>query len=641
MVIKTIHVRNFRCIHDEVLACGALTALVGANGAGKSTFLLALKLFHDTNPALSEEDFCHDRVGDEIEITATYENLSFAARTKFGKYIQNDELSVTRVLRLVEGVTVSSYHGSSNRCAEFLPIRAAAATPAKAAYQALQQQTQFADLPGWKNKGEALSAMDQWEVDHPALCTPGRDDGQFFGFKGVAAGYLGQYTKFIFVPAVRDVSSDAEEGKNSLFTELIDLVIRSTEAGDAELKQLGEEMTERYRTIVEGAKGAELRRIQGELSTELSRLVPGVDVNLDWQPINDLALPAPKAIAKINEDGVASSVERKGHGLQRAFLIMMLQYLEAVRSSRRAPDQTPAAEGTVLNVVIAIEEPELYQHPDRQRHFASVLFDLAKILAPDQSSTQVLYTTHSPHFVGLDRFDSIRRAKKVCGSSAVIPTTLLSSATLASIASQLGSFSGADATTYTGPRLRARLASLMTPWMNEGFFAEVVVLVEGEQDRAALVAAASLLGHNVDSMGIAIIPCFGKSSIDRPALIFRAFGISTYIIWDSDEGNDDPHVDTNRRLLRISGKPEADYPDLVEADCACFKTKLEDVVEREIGSTVFSELVDELQSEYEMRKKDVLKNPVVMSKLLTRANDRGVSSLTLGSIVQRIIALRG
>ena len=53
----------------------------------------------------------------------------------------------------------------------------------------------------------------------------------------------------------------------------------------------------------------------------------------------------------------------------------------------------------------AIEEPELYQHPSRQRHLASVLLNLAKGAIPGVAeNTQVIYATHSPLFVGLDRF---------------------------------------------------------------------------------------------------------------------------------------------------------------------------------------------------------------------------------------------
>ena len=59
--------------------------------------------------------------------------------------------------------------------------------------------------------------------------------------------------------------------------------------------------------------------------------------------------------------------------------------------------------------MLTIEEPELYQHPSRQRHFAEVLIKAATSMEPMfGGSTQVIYTTHSPLFVGLDRFNYIR-----------------------------------------------------------------------------------------------------------------------------------------------------------------------------------------------------------------------------------------
>jgi predicted ATP-dependent endonuclease of OLD family len=44
MIIKSLRVKRFRCLDDEPLPSDKSTALVGANGAGKSSFLRALVL---------------------------------------------------------------------------------------------------------------------------------------------------------------------------------------------------------------------------------------------------------------------------------------------------------------------------------------------------------------------------------------------------------------------------------------------------------------------------------------------------------------------------------------------------------------------------------------------------------------------
>jgi putative ATP-dependent endonuclease of OLD family len=47
-----VKAENFRSILDETIACDSLTALVGANGSGKSAFLRAIDLFYSTTPKL-------------------------------------------------------------------------------------------------------------------------------------------------------------------------------------------------------------------------------------------------------------------------------------------------------------------------------------------------------------------------------------------------------------------------------------------------------------------------------------------------------------------------------------------------------------------------------------------------------------
>ena len=57
MIIKSVYVENFRCIRSETLSCEPLTVLVGANGAGKSSFLRALDLFYTASAKYTEQDF--------------------------------------------------------------------------------------------------------------------------------------------------------------------------------------------------------------------------------------------------------------------------------------------------------------------------------------------------------------------------------------------------------------------------------------------------------------------------------------------------------------------------------------------------------------------------------------------------------
>ena len=362
----------------------------------------------------------------------------------------------------------------------------------------------------------------------------------------------------------------------------------------------------------------------------------------------------PQAEVKLLEDEYEAKVERTGHGLQRAFIVTMLQHLVAAQKQDggeeddepRQDESGEESEGTHLsllpNLVLAIEEPELYQHPSRQRHLASVLSKLASGgIEGVAESTQVIYTTHSPLFAGLDRFDQIRVLHKVTLEVDKPKATQLKRADMEAVAVELGRANNASPETYRAETLRPRLHAIMTPWMGEGFFADVVVLVEGEEDRAAILGFAEARGYAFDSMGIAVIPCFGKRNLDRPLVIFRHMGVPTYVVWDGDSDSSDPKPADNKYLMRLLDIPEQDWPCFVMDTAACFKKNLEKTLEQEIGEDTFAQLLSNAQEEFGIPKKaHALKNPVVIRRIVEGAASQGTSCQSMEQIVEGVVALR-
>ncbi|MFH1258467.1 MAG: AAA family ATPase [Elusimicrobiota bacterium] len=123
MIIETAHVKNYRCILDESLNCDNLTALVGPNGCGKSTFLRALDLFYNKTPKVDVGDYYNEDTSKDISISITFKDLSPRAKELFGIYIQNDKLIVERIFQYNNGKPISTYHGSSRQNPEFDSIR--------------------------------------------------------------------------------------------------------------------------------------------------------------------------------------------------------------------------------------------------------------------------------------------------------------------------------------------------------------------------------------------------------------------------------------------------------------------------------------------------------------------------------------
>ena len=651
MIIKTVRVKRFRCLQDEPLACDKLTALVGANGAGKSSFLRTLDLFYSLNPRIDTEDFYAGETSAEVVVSVTFEGLSDEAKNLFSSYIQGEELTVEKVFTCKDQKITAKYHGATLQHEAFEPIRAALEVKdrgksARQAYDPLRANPEYQSVPAWSTVGAVTAAFREWEAAHPDKCTRQRDDGQFFGFTEVAQGYLGRFTRMLFIPAVRDAADDAAEGRNSVLTGLMDLVVRSVLANKEALKKLKEETQRQFSEILDPVRLTELPGLAENLTNTLRTFVPDSSLELHWLPLQDLDFPLPKADVKLVEDGYPSAVARTGHGLQRAFMLTMLQHLALAQAPAGAGLQAatgpaqPPPEKKLPDLILAIEEPELYQHPNRQRHFARILLQLSSGKTPGVAeNTQIIYSTHSPLFVGIDRIDQIRLLRKVCVPGKPKMAKVVST-TADQIAEMLWKADGEPALRYSGETLMPRLQSIMTPWMSEGFFARTAVLVEGEDDRAALLGMSKAMGHDFESSGISVIPCGGKTSMDRPAAIFQRLGIPVYLMWDGDHGEGDAKPEDTHRLLRLLGYPPEDWPNLTTATFACFENDLETTLKEEIGPDDFDRWLTECQDNLGIpKRKHALKNPQVIATIIQRAEAAGKTSQSLRRICDRILAL--
>ena len=181
--------------------------------------------------------------------------------------------------------------------------------------------------------------------------------------------------------------------------------------------------------------------------------------------------------------------------------------------------------------------------------------------------------------------------------------------------------------------------------MKEGFFANMVVLVEGEDDRAAILGMAQLSKIDLEALGCTVIPCLGKPNMDRPAVIFSELKIPIYLIWDSDnhefredeKSTEEECKKINRRLLSICGQVAKDWPCSVSQEHACFQTDLETTLPDEIGPELFDRLVEECRANMRMKKKYALKSPMVFESVLKSAAAKGKKSGTMEAIIVAIV----
>lgn len=607
MLIKTIQVECFRSIRNETLVCDPLTALVGPNGAGKSAFLQALRVFYDVAARMTLEDFFNRDPGRAIIIRVTYGDLRTQEREEFRPYIRGDTLTVTKRITWADGRTEQKYYGSAMQFPVFGTVRAARnRTDQMNQWNELVAAGSIPGVADRARRGQDIEAlMRDFEAAHPDLLRPEDKEEQFFGPRNIGGGKLDNYTKFVHLPAVRDVSDEAGDARTSSLYQLLDTLVLRRLQGRPEVQQFKEEFARRLREIYDPGNLADLANLAVGISNTLSKFVPGAAFQLEFGEVKVPDIPAPPALPTVTEDEFPGDITRKGHGLQRALIFTLLQHLAVLQRPEEGRAGPAAADGMAVapepaqgadpELILAIDEPELYQHPQRCRYLARLLLDLARDPRRGLGArNQVIYTTHSPYFVSLDRFEQIRLARKGRPNPALPPATEITSFTLSDAARRMAEITGSAEAEFTADRFRARANPIMTVMMSEGFFANAVAIVEGQTEAGMIWKLSELLNQDWTRRGIVVIPAGGKDALDKPVTIFGGLRIPTYFVFDADgrhrgQPKQADTVTKNHRCLRLAGAPEIlDFPPTtVQATWACFEDQIETYCEQELGTEVF------------------------------------------------------
>ena len=634
MMLESVRVRNFRSIRDATLRLGALTALVGANGAGKSAFLKAVELFQDERATVEEEDYHNKCTHDEIVITLSFGDLSAAERTAFAEYAPDGVLAVEKAFSWEDNSKGRSQavYGLRPGNPDFDIIKNAKAGEAKSHYNSIREKY---GLPAWTSHDQAKKDILEWEKRNAGTLDKRRDDGRTIKATGGAPMSLDTYVKFVVVPAVRHASVDAGGGRDSGTARLTDELVRDIMSSDdfADFKARAERD---YGDLMGRFESERLAKIAGAVDKRLGSLAGGVGVEMSW-PKKSLDIGLPSTNVKLVEGGQALDVSRAGHGSQRAFIISVLEEIASPTDGGPAGRDRRGRDGPAL--VILMEEPELYQHPVRQRHMARVFAGMSR----ERSRIQIAYTTHSPHFVGMDRIGDIRLIRKEARGGRAARETVVHATSLGDMKRDLLAGGGKG---LTDEAAAERLRVAMTPWLNEGFFADLVVLVEGDGDYAAILGAARSRNVDLEKMGVAVIPCNGKYNMDKPLAVFRSLGVRTYMVWDADRrrAERDPRqdVETNRHYLGVLGEEPDDWPSRVAGTHACFEDNLNATMRGEIGGALYDRLLDAARKRLGIHdRKAAEKKSIVMVDILSKARAARCPCGTLDLLVDTIRRMGG
>jgi putative ATP-dependent endonuclease of the OLD family len=549
MRISEVKIENYRSIRSLSFGLQNFTTIIGPNNAGKTNIMLALRLFFNpSSRGISEEDFHLKHIEDPIAITITFTNLTVPEREQLGKYELSGNLTVRKSISLEEGSVIAKLQALTREPVNQL-LKASVFDQNKpqitSAIESGTLPDYFLGVTGRLSKASYTSGLERYLSENSSTITwdtPSWSES-FFGWKSVAEGQL---MDILYIPAVRDASDESKATSGNYFGKLVDLMI-SQLASERFSEAKG--ILDRLRVLFAGGEDGtdriqEIGELETKLSDSLAEHMPGVKARLQIKAPEFADLIRDSATLMIN-DGVDTSVEFKGHGLQRSVVLSIMRlYADLIRSS------SVEHSGSNNMVLFALEEPELYLHPHMQRH----LFELLKRIS---EVNQVIVCTHSPYFVSVPDYREIALVSK---------GTVEAGTSVKQVTGEL--FNGEE-------KLQFRMLADFDSHKNELFFAKRIVLVEGPTEEIALTLTGKKMDKDFDTAGVTIVSCESKSNIPFYQDVLNAFSIPYVVIHDLDvrEGRDenDNAVD-RRRNSAIASKANGNlilmFEPYFEQDCS-------------------------------------------------------------------------
>lgn len=518
MKIKRTRIKNFRCLEDADINFDSVTTFIGPNGAGKSTVLRALDWFFngDKSTVLGDDDVFSGAGSDrKIRVEVEFNSLTEYDRQELGSYVPDD--ADTFLLWRTWENGDNRITGRAMAYAPFDAIRAiGGARDKKNAYDALRGSQPQLDLPTAGSAPAVEEAMLTWERAHVLDLTESEVDvNSFYGWHGQEK--LASLFDFVFVTADLRAEEETADTKSAMLGKILERALDRSIA-DQELLDLAEETKDRHNEIYTRNFGTQLGDISAQLSDAVSTFTSGRRIKVAAQEVESKPSKAQFQVSVL-DSLVETKIGRQGHGFQRALIISALKLLA---------EQSSSAENT-KTICLAIEEPELFQHPTQALAFASVL---RRLTEDTEQNAQVAYATHSPYFVEASHFHQIRRLHRIeaVGSH---PNVIVREASIQAVIDKL------DSHGITASKIRRQIEGVCLNTLPIALFAEKVILTEGTTDCAVIEGVAERNGHaplNVD--GISVVSVGSKSSMLLPTAILDLFEIKRYLVFDGDKGSE-------------------------------------------------------------------------------------------------------
>lgn len=512
MLITKVKLHNFRCILDGEFDLHDYTMLVGANNAGKSTIISALRVFYDhlkwSSDDLPKMPGAYNDSWIEVTFTLTDEEEKEIAE----KYRRPDRLLVIRkLLKSAEREVKST------------------------------QSNLYAVIDGKL------------------------EDGLFYGAKNVSSAKVGE---IIYVPALSLPDDHLKTTGQSALKEILNLVLKRVAAKSSKyeavltaLKELDQEANQ---------DGGFLSQLSKPLNKALEDWGVKLDLNIRQMSPEDVTKSLVQPSFKDSQIGDAQvNLDRIGHGFQRT---LIYELLRCVPQFDEPEKETKKKEYNPDFTLLLFEEPEAFLHPHQQE---TMLFNLRKLAEAVGQQVLVTTHSPIFAGRAADNLKCIVRVKKTNGTTNIFQIDSASLDALLGdglgLAKCLQDFI-ADPNIHESKKGEAKKMVANMPaeeialqdeafrfqlWLDAErasmFFADHVIIVEGTSEKVLLDYLMQNQWNDLRQHRIYVVDALGKYNIHRFMALLEAFGTRHGVLMDGDTGK--AHQEAINEFLegRING----------------------------------------------------------------------------------------
>ena len=302
---------------------------------------------------------------------------------------------------------------------------------------------------------------------------------------------------------VRIRPTDPIDATQTKIVAMLKEYVKSSLKNDAGSTKAAFEQIELLAKKVFESSKASFDDVAQRITKNVSEVFPGTTIELvprSKDAIDEKLIAADSYIRIGTGGNSATPLLLQGTGLQRALLWSAL----SVMSEAPGKKKTKAAEDPQR--ILLIDEPEAFLHPPTVRNARESLYGFAL----NNPEWQVIATSHSPIFIDLSKdHTTIIRVDPCATEQHFVSTDLIS-------------FDKDE-------RMHLQMVRACNPVVNEFFFYENVVLVEGATEHLVVKHVSEKLG-----LEIHVIDCMGKGNLPLFARVLNHFKMPYLVIHDSD-----------------------------------------------------------------------------------------------------------